>query len=86
MLNCNNQEIRSIHPNASYRECSSVSSSLEGCMIIIDWLLIIVTDKGFIKVELMGIDYPYEPDVYEFDNLSVAVRFVKAKVKQLGLS
>ncbi len=87
MLTCDNEEIKGIHPSAICNSSKQIGRDIEGCMLMIDWVLIIITEieTGSIRVEFMGEDYPHEPDIYYLGNLSVAVRFTKAKVKELGL-
>ena len=71
----------------------------EGITIVIDWLLIRVnkvkrpekfikverSNEEYIKVEMMGTEYPFEPDVYYCDSMIAAMELINRKVIELDV-
>lgn len=60
----------------------------EAITIIIDWLLIKITSDDInrhIKVEMMGVEYPFEPDIYTFPSMVDAMCFIRNKVIELDV-
>ncbi len=76
---------KEIHPDAVVTMEHTTGYPLK---IVVSWLLIMVyiePDKFKLRVEMMGTDYPYEPDTYHFDGVPKAVEFIKQRIEELKL-
>lgn len=76
---------KQIHPDAVVTIESTTGYPLK---IIVGWLLVMVyieKAESKLRVEMMGTDYPFEPDVYHFDSVPKVIEFIKNRIEELKL-